>query len=235
MFRIVRHWWSEGAGQHTARLFIFEFLVVMAGVLAAQWVQGLAQDRAAIAHMKGERARARHELERIHLTAREWLIAVPCLDRRMQEIMAGNIGSDPKMLVRPSLINPVYSPPDDDSLVLIDKVYGHRETSVLRGMAVNAANLRNVTVKIIESWGRLALLDPANGLVSTSDRAASRVAAADIRSQLHSAAIISNDFATRLDAIGVGLSDDEQRGFGPAHSCAAIWKSGRMDPPLTTR
>lgn len=30
MFRTVRHWWSEGSGQHTARLFLFEFVVVVA-------------------------------------------------------------------------------------------------------------------------------------------------------------------------------------------------------------
>lgn len=30
MFRTVRHWWSEGSGQHTARLFQFEFVVVVA-------------------------------------------------------------------------------------------------------------------------------------------------------------------------------------------------------------
>ena len=31
MFRTVRYWWSEGSGQRTARLFVFEFVVVLAG------------------------------------------------------------------------------------------------------------------------------------------------------------------------------------------------------------
>ena len=48
MFRTVRHWWSEGSGQHTARLFVFEFVVVVAGVLVAQglanWVQQQAEN-----------------------------------------------------------------------------------------------------------------------------------------------------------------------------------------------
>lgn len=49
MFRAVRHWWDSGRGKVTARLFLFEFVVVMAGVLAAQglqsWLAGRADDR----------------------------------------------------------------------------------------------------------------------------------------------------------------------------------------------
>ena len=36
MFHAVRQWWGEGCGKATARLFAFEFLVIVAGVLVAQ-------------------------------------------------------------------------------------------------------------------------------------------------------------------------------------------------------
>ena len=36
MFQAVRQWWGNGRGKLTARLFVFEFVVVVAGVLAAQ-------------------------------------------------------------------------------------------------------------------------------------------------------------------------------------------------------
>lgn len=235
MFRAARDWFGSGRGRHTVRLFIFELTVVTLGVLIAQWVQGLAQQRAAVAHMEDDRARARHQLLRVHLIAKDWLAAVPCLDQRMTEIMTGTGPGDHARLARPSLINPGYTQPDDDSMVLIDRKYGHREAGVLVGMTVNANNIRNVSAKIIESWGKFALVDSIYGPAQPGDRAAARSAAADIKTQLHSGTIIAKDIDRRLSSIGVGASDDENPELGPAHSCAAIWRSGRMDPPLTER
>jgi len=185
--------------------------------------------------MEDERARARHELQRVHLTADEWLAAIPCLDRRMADIMSGRSTPNGLTLARPSFVNPSYTPPDDAAMVLIDRYYGHKEAAVLFGMTVNTANVRNVLTKMVDNWGRLGLIDPANGVVSASDRTAARVAAADIKAQLHSASIINVDIANRVNSIGIGVSDDENPLYGPAHSCAAIWRSGRMDPPLTMR
>lgn len=36
MFHAIRQWWGGGRGKVTLRLFLFEFLVVVAGVLTAQ-------------------------------------------------------------------------------------------------------------------------------------------------------------------------------------------------------
>lgn len=59
MFRATRDWFRSGRGRHTVRLFIFELTVVALGLLIAQWVQSLAQERSARLHMEDERARAR--------------------------------------------------------------------------------------------------------------------------------------------------------------------------------
>ena len=40
MFQTVRHWWGSGRGKITARLFLFELLVVVIGVLIAQMLAG---------------------------------------------------------------------------------------------------------------------------------------------------------------------------------------------------
>ena len=234
MFRAVRGYFGDGRGKHIARLFVFELTVVTLGVLIAQWVQGVAQERSARMHMEDERARVRMELARFHESAVEWLAAIPCLDQRATQIMAGRLPAD-ATLARPALNVPTYSPPDDESLILMDKQFGHRETSVMRGMAMNVANLHNVSTKIIDDWGRFALLDPANGTVSPSDRTEARVAAADIKAELHSATIINNDTASRLSSIGIGMAEFEHSGRGVAHSCDAIWRSGQIDPPLTMR
>lgn len=46
MFRSVRHWWSSGTGETTLRLFLFEFVVVVVGVLAAQGLANWVSTRA---------------------------------------------------------------------------------------------------------------------------------------------------------------------------------------------
>ena len=46
MFQTVRNWWKGGTGKVTARLFAFEFIVVVTGVLVAQALANWAQERA---------------------------------------------------------------------------------------------------------------------------------------------------------------------------------------------
>jgi hypothetical protein len=36
MFQTVRHWWGSGRGKVTARLFLFELFVVIAGKMLAR-------------------------------------------------------------------------------------------------------------------------------------------------------------------------------------------------------
>ena len=49
MFQAIRHWWDSGRGKITTRLFLFEFVVVVAGVLTAQALAEWVHDRAEIA------------------------------------------------------------------------------------------------------------------------------------------------------------------------------------------
>jgi hypothetical protein len=62
MFHTVRHWWGSGNGKVTARLFLFELFVVIAGVLIAQGLASYAQRQSSLGQMKSERARVRNEL-----------------------------------------------------------------------------------------------------------------------------------------------------------------------------
>ena len=83
MFQTVRHWWGNGRGKVTARLFAFELLVVVAGVLIAQALADIVQDRAEFAKMQSERSRVRYELTSVHNAFRSWEAALPCLNQRM--------------------------------------------------------------------------------------------------------------------------------------------------------
>jgi hypothetical protein len=234
MFHAVRKWWESGRGKVTTRLFLFEILVVTLGVLLAQGLQQEIQSRDDHRHMEQERGRARQELATAHMMFLAWQAAVPCLDDRMTEIMAGKL-QDGASLRRPSFPFPSYAEPDDQSLLLMGKVYGLDERDLYRGLTSSIQGLEQRGDRIIDAWGRFALLDPANGRADQSDRAEVRRAAADIKAQLRSLAIGTRIAIMRLERMGVPAFNREQPNNGPAKSCEAIWNSGRLDPPISTR
>ena len=82
MFRTVRHWWNDGRGKITVRLFVFEFVVVVVGVLVAQALANWVQGRAAIREMEQAKARSAHEIAQSLEVALIWQAAVPCLRER---------------------------------------------------------------------------------------------------------------------------------------------------------
>ena len=234
MFHAVRQWWDRGRGKVTARLFLFEIVVVMVGVLLAQGLQQLISDRAANRHMEQERVRAREQLTSAHMMFRVWEKAVPCLDARMSQIMAGRRFA-PEVLKRPIFPAPIYLPPDQSSLLLIGDRYGQDEREFYVGIADNIANLQNRIGRIIDSWGRFDLLDPANGIPNEGDREDVRRAAADIKAQLRSLKVSAMIGRKRLEQLKIPAFARERPNNGPAQTCDAIWKSGNLDPPTGMR
>ena len=87
MFQAVRHWWGSGRGRITARLFAFEFIVVVTGVLVAQALANWAQDRAAFKAMQEAKARAEVEISDNMYAASVYQAAIPCFEDRMREVM----------------------------------------------------------------------------------------------------------------------------------------------------
>lgn len=235
MFLTVRHWWGSGRGKVTARLFGFELLVVVAGVLIAQALAELVQDRAEYAKMQSERSRVRYELTSVHNAFQTWEMALPCLNQRMTEVMRGLPFQNADSLRRPRFPTPNVAMPSKEVLDLIGRHYGAEEENSLNWIAENTKNAVPVIASIISNWGRLGLIDPQNGTVSATDRVEARLAAADIKAQLRGLEVLSSDTIRVLSNMKIGsrnLSDPE---YGPARSCAAIWKSRRLDPPLTDR
>ena len=233
MFRTVRHWWGDGHGKTTARLFIFELFVVVAGVLIAQSLSAYFQQRSDFARMESERSRIRYELRTAHSGFQTWQAAGPCLDQRMTAIMAGAVFK-PNDLRRPQLVIPPYAPPATDVLDLIAKHYGVEEKNRLNWIAQNLANTSTVVTSIITNWGRLTLIDPANGTVTAADRTEARLAAADIKAQLRAMEVLSRDGDKVLTEMNITARNQNEPAYGPTGNCGAIWKSGRLDPPFPT-
>lgn len=235
MFLTVRHWWGSGRGKVTARLFVFELLVVVAGVLIAQALANVVQDRAEFAKMQSERSRVRYELTSVHNAFQVWDVALPCLDQRMTEVMRGLPPQVAGSLRRPRLPVPSFAMPSTEVLDLIGRHYGTEEKNRLNWIAENTNNAAPLIASIITNWGRLALIDPQNGSVTQTDRVEARLAAADIKAQLRGLEVLSRDTNGVLSKMNIASRNLTNPEYGPARSCAAIWQSGRLDPPLTGR
>jgi hypothetical protein len=177
------------------RLFLFELCVVVMGVLIAQGLTNFAQRRSAFAHMEEERSRALYELESAHQVIRSWSAALPCLNARMDEVIDGSPLSA-EDLQRPILSPPRYSPLEPATLSLLAERHGVDEKNHFQAVADNIATLRSRSDTIVSLWGRLMLVSPANGQTTPEDRAQARLAAADIKAQLHAIEITSG-FALR--------------------------------------
>ena len=234
MFQTVRHWWGSGRGRITARLFLFELFVVVVGVLIAQALAGYVQRQSDLARMETERSRVRYELTSAHSVFQSWRAGIPCLDERMTQIMTGTDFPTNAML-RPALPAPDFAPPETDVLDLIAKRYGPEEKNRLIWVATNVTGVHAADASIGNIWGRLALIDPANGPVTAADHAEARLAAADIKAQLRRIDVLSDDAIMILTKMGIAARNQYEPDYGPAKSCAAIWKSGRLDPPLDMR
>ena len=76
-------------------LFMFEFVVVLLGVLAAQMLQESAANARARGDARVTVERAATEVASFRATSEYWLSAGPCLERRMDQLMrAAATGTD---------------------------------------------------------------------------------------------------------------------------------------------
>lgn len=235
MFRTVRHWWDSGRGKVSARLFLFELFVVIAGVLIAQGLANWVAREKSDEEMAEARARFVHEQSANLAVAVSWRAAIPCLDRRMQEVMrAASTGTlDVKLADRPEFADFVVSDIGPSVELGMRSRYGNSAADQFKALQRSVSFAASNIGTIIHSWGRLTLADSRLGSVSEPDRTVVRTAAADIRAELRGLSFAVGDFIAVAERAGLGLPPG--RDYGPAKRCDQIWRSGRIDPPLTMR
>lgn len=236
MFRAVRHWWESGRGKITARLFVFELFVVIVGVFIAQALANWVQHRGEIERMERSDRFASAEMSLSYGSALMWLHAAPCLRDRLAEVMRlASEGAVPSPLVaRPRVERTVMTPLPPEDLFLLREVKGDRRAALIDSFVASVAAFNNHIPPITGGWGRIELVDERLGRVSQGDRESARQAAADIRAHLRAIEVLGRDIiadARRAEVKPAYLTP----GHGPARSCEAIWRSGRINPPLTMR
>ena len=233
MFHAVRQWWSGGRGKVTARLFLFEFVVVVAGVLTAQALANWVADRAQQRDVAEEDKRIRYEIGRARQVARIWTAAAPCLKKRVERVarLASSNGNiDPNELQVPQFIGyTVEQVSPDMSRELHDRL-GNERVDNYSGVMTASSMLVNAYRDVRRGWDRFALLDPALGNSSPQDRATVRDVAVQVRSQLD----LIRSLAGMIDATAETLkiqpltSSADYGAVTPVTACGQIWQTRRI-------
>ena len=209
-----------------AKLFIFEFVVVLLGVLAAQWLAEWSNERQALRTMEESRARIDDGVA-ISLTAVAiWEKAIPCLDARMDEILTASAeqrtltSSD---LQRPRLFNVLEAHFTTDTLDLIEQRHG-AETALHYDRFARKSDDINQSVKAIAAqWQQFALVNPDYGQPSAADFHSARASAGQIKSELVSMQIAVENFAYAAEWLGIERKANDLNRV-PVPDCATIWR-----------
>lgn len=168
----------------TARLFVFEFVVVVAGVLVAQLLQERVREVGARKESDQAIERARAEAVRLILIGDHWRRVGPCLQARVEGIarVAATGGTlDAEQLRGPMLWIPITTPWSESTTLVARRVYGNKLVDQYADLALNASVVRAANDTIIRNSQSFKLLDPSLGQPSAADRANVRLAAVQVR------------------------------------------------------
>ena len=232
MFRTVRHWWLEGNGRHTARLFVFEFVVVVAGVLVAQSLGEWMHDREIDRQVTEENARVEYQIGRTQQFDRVWSVAAPCFRERMLSMIAA-IDSGQRYpddyLMLPVLAGYTVEPVSPAiALPMRDKYGAKRMEDFFAANRIAESGL-TAAKDLGDQWTKFAVLNPRYGTLEGADRASMRTAAAQAlrdlgRIQLDAASL--ETLGTRLRIAPIASAGGQA--IFPAHNCDEIWRRGSI-------
>jgi len=197
------------------RLFLFEFVVVLLGVLAAQWVADWAENNRLRAEAAKQYELTRQTARNFAHLQRFWAMHGQCiLDRSMTVARVAAEGGTMSSadIGRPSL-------PLIRSVGWTDvmrqagmELYGAEKMEAATDVISQANYFMDVHVSIREQWATFALLDPANGPPSALDRANVRVSAIRVANHVRLLLYKSTESADDLQSLDVErLSDDDLR------------------------
>ena len=195
MFQAIRTYFArpddaparKGRGRRLAALFMFEFIVVVAGVLVARLLQERVSDARARRETEEAIERARAEAIRLVLIGDHWHRVGPCLEARVDRIarVAATGGTlDAEQLRGPATWIPITTPWSESTILVARRTHGNQLVDQYADLAVNASVVRAANDALLHNWRSFKLLDPLFGQPSPADRANVRLAAMQARAAL---------------------------------------------------
>ena len=227
MFQTVRHWWESGRGKVTLRLFLFEFVVVVAGVFTAQglanWVQSRADDREGRLLL----LKVQDFVRSANSGANYWDAHADCVRKHVDDIAraaassatlnARDIGWAPLPGVEPLGFN-------ENEWDKLGGVIGDRRVAAIKLLGQLQGFVRQDSEIISDEWTRLRLLDPALGQPTPQDRAIVRLAA--IRLDARFTYLLDHARSVKKQIAATGfVPTDEQPSYLKVDSCGlGLWR-----------
>lgn len=230
MFAAIRSYWAGERGRKLAGLFLFEFVVVMLGVLAAQAVANWAEERAAMSGMEEAKAKAYRQLSQTAFGLEAWDRLLPCFEDQMRAVMRAREGAAPldaDRLDRPGLNGVEFQPLSQADLVRIEERFGFEVENTLRSVGTQTRSVNERIDMVQAAWKGFALLDPQNGTPDAQDYREARMAASDILATLKGIRINTDNLLQYADALGVEEYRDVEGGRF-VKDCDELWKYGTM-------
>ena len=224
MFHAIRQWWTGGRARVSARLFLFELLVVILGVLIAQGVQQ---------HQEGvalrERARThiidtKPDYAEIVGLLSYWRDHGQCVSERAMLVarVAADGGTiDFGKIGRPALPSRAPVAWDEDVRRAAAEAMGEQKMRDLTALESALMVNDEVAGQVSQDWAAFRLLDPAYGQPSSADRAAVRLVATRIADRIRLLRFKYEENKTALERLQIAPSPAVPE--GTVDDCGMIW------------
>ena len=217
--------------RRTVRLFVFEFFVVLLGVLAAQGVQEFVKQREQQRHTNQELERLGQAYVGAQQSGAAWRAAIPCLRARVESLMrvaATDTPVRPEAIRRPRMISTGYPGTDVETAAQIEAILGTKKASALLDVQTRAVDMDESMSGMRARWEKFRLLDPSYGPVSAADRTIAREAGVDILMHMRNLEIAIVNVEERSPELLIADKTPTIPGMDtlPVSSCAQLWADG---------
>lgn len=194
MFRAVRGFFRPGSKsfrrlrfERAARLFLFEFVVVLLGVLAAQMLQDVVAERRSRGNAAFAYGQLQQNIANLKAIGNFWDRSAPCLIDHVK--MIASAASAPRMLPanaigRPALPTPEFTEWTEATRAAVEQRFGPQVVADHDSVGQQAQIILGFNREIASDWSAFPLLDERLGTASAEDRANVRLAAARALTQL---------------------------------------------------
>lgn len=217
--------------RRTLRLFVFEFFVVVLGVLAAQGVQEWVKEREQRRHTDEELERLSQSYVGAQQSGATWRAAIPCLRGRVESLMRAAATDTPvraEAIRRPRMISTGYPGTDVETAERIEATLGTKKASALLDTQSKSILMDESMGEMRAHWEKFRLLDPSYGPVSAADRSIAREAGADILMHMRNLEIAIINVEERSPDLVIADKTPPIPGVNviPVSSCAQLWADG---------
>lgn len=229
--------WRELRAKGMVTLFLFEFSVVLLGVLAAQGLANWFRERDARQRMTNVVAQLDRDVASAHHYALIWNAAIPCLRDRVTEVMQSAATGTNRPTAsgdRPLFWITSAEPVSEEVRLAMHQELREEDVLSYLDTVERVIAMRGLSTDLANEWEQFVRIDPAFGPVSQGDRDAVREAGGRMRSILRTMQINSGNMIEIATSLGIKAEQvaDLTEPRRPARGCSEVWQYGAIAIPI---